>query len=72
MMHFIIRVTLINIIDGKSHKLELKGSMTVEPIMQSQNHATSYLWPRGSTHIYIKVILKNQVCARRPCFLQKL
>ena len=50
----------IDYIDGKSHKLELKAAGIIQPIIPSQNHTTSYLRPRGWTHICMKVI------SRRP------
>ena len=27
-----------------------KAPKIIQPIIQNQNHATSYLWPRGRTH----------------------
>ena len=43
-MHFITRATSINDIDGKSYKLELKTAGITQQIIQSKNHATSYLF----------------------------
>ena len=52
-MHLVTRAMPIDDINGKGHKTELKSSHNIQPIVQSLNHATSYLWPRGHTHTYI-------------------
>ena len=39
----------IDDIDSKSHKMEQK---LFQPIIQSQNHAASYLWPQERTHTH--------------------
>ena len=43
---FVTRATLIDDIDSKSHKMELKKAESIKLIIQRQNHTTSYLWPR--------------------------
>ena len=57
-------------IDSKGKKSELKINRNY-PIIPSQNHTTSYLWPWGGhthirihtcIHIRIKVIIRNQAC----------
>ena len=55
MPHSIARATPINDIGGKSHKIELKFAEIIQPIMQSQNHATSYVFMASAayTHAYI-------------------
>ena len=51
---FVTRATLINDIDSKSHKMELKKAEGIKLIIQHQNHTTSYLWPRDlHTHAHI-------------------
>ena len=48
----------------------MKATAIIQPIILSQNHAASYLWPQGCTHTPIrtyfggiKVIIKSQVHA---------
>ena len=48
---FVTRATLIDDIDSKSHKMELKKAESIKLIIQRQNHTTSYLWPRD-IHTY--------------------
>ena len=43
MVHFVIRATSVDDIDGKCYKIELKAAEGIQSIIQSQNHATSYL-----------------------------
>ena len=68
-MYFVTRATPIDDIKDKSHKIELKSSRNniIQPIILNQNYATSYLWSRGRTHVYIhihmKETLRNQVHA---------
>ena len=53
---------------AKSHKAEAES---IQPIIQSQNHANSYLWPQGHTHTQdtniptsrTKAISRNQPCS---------
>ena len=42
---------LFHKMDGKSHNMELKSSKNYSTNHASQNHATTFLWPRGRTHI---------------------
>ena len=52
---FVTRATVIDDIDSKSHKMELKKAESIKLIIQRQNHTTSYLWPRGiHTHAHIQ------------------
>ena len=51
-MHFVTRVTPIDDFYGKSHKPKLKNSRDYSTNYLSQNHVTSYLWPRGCTHTH--------------------
>jgi len=55
MPHFVTRAMPINDIGGKSHKIELKFAEINQPIIQSQNHATSYVFMASAayTHAYI-------------------
>ena len=56
---FVTRATLIDDIDSKSHKMELKKAESIKLIIQRQNHTTSYLWPRGiHTHAHIQYSTK--------------
>ena len=60
-------------IDGKGQKSELRSRRNVvtSHIIQSLNHTTSYLWPRGRRHRHIlggtKVISRNQAHAGPAC-----
>ena len=35
---------------ARALKQSSKAAESIQPIMQSQNHSTSYLWPWGRTH----------------------
>ena len=46
-MHFVSRGKLVGDIDGRSHKMELKSCRIIQPIIQSENPSSNYLWPGG-------------------------
>ena len=65
----------MNFSDSNGQKSELRSSKEVLTIIQSLNHATSYLWLQGWTHTHmyihththilchVKVISRNQAYA---------
>ena len=56
----------IDDIDGKSHKTELKAAEIIQPIIQIQNHATSYLWPWGHTHTHTHTHAPHKSDFKKP------
>jgi len=69
--HFATRATPVDDIEPRAIKWSRKAAESIQPIIQSQNHTTSYLWPQERTHTRIhsriKVISRNQVHAgHRP------
>ena len=67
-IHFITRVTPKHNIDGKGHKSELISKRNYLTIIQSLNHATTYVFMASGVdththrnmHIRIKVISRDQ------------
>jgi len=73
-MHFIIRAIPIYSINGTSHKFKLKAAEIIQLIMQSQNHAASYVFyvlTGLHTHIciLINVIARNQAHIALTCII---
>ena len=58
---------LLMTLTARAINLRWRATEIIQPIIQSQNHATNYLWPRGHAHtciyIGIKVISRHQECA---------